>query len=114
MIMEQRHLQMVHDILKKYPYNFFAFGSRVYGTPRKLSDLDICFFEKIPLHIQSNIEEDFEQSDLPFTVDLIDWEMTENSFKETIKHNLFCIQQTNAYSLLLEKYPFLSLKKEVL
>ncbi len=97
MIIEERHLKMVQDILKKYPYNFFAFGSRVHGKPRKFSDLDICFFEKVPFSVQSHIDEDFEESYLPFTVDLVDWNLTGDDFKNAIKNDLVCIQKTETY-----------------
>ncbi len=41
---EKKHLKIIQDILTKYPYKFFAFGSRVRGDYKKLSDLDLCFF----------------------------------------------------------------------
>ena len=37
----ERYLEIVQGILSKYPYSFYAFGSRVKGTPRTLSDHDI-------------------------------------------------------------------------
>jgi len=69
--MENRHQQMVKEILSKYPYQFYAYGSRVKGTAKKYSDLDLCFQEKIPWNILSHIEEELEESNLPFKVDLV-------------------------------------------
>jgi uncharacterized protein len=45
---ENKHREIIHNILKKYPYKFYAYGSRVKGTARKYSDLDLCFQEDIP------------------------------------------------------------------
>ena len=41
--LELRQQQIVREILSKYPYSFYAYGSRVKGNARKLSDLDLCY-----------------------------------------------------------------------
>lgn len=92
MHIEPRHLSIVLDILKKYPFTFYAFGSRVKGNPRKFSDLDLCFIEKIPGNTLSHIDEDFENSDLPYKVDVMNWNSCEESFKHLIRNDLFLIQ----------------------
>lgn len=89
--MEPRHLAIVHNILKKYPYAFYAFGSRVKGTQRRLSDLDICFKDSIPWSIRARIDEDFEESDLPFKVDIVDWNMCDDQFRAKIAADLVLI-----------------------
>ena len=81
---EERHLRIILDILKKYPYKFYAFGSRVKGNHRKLSDLDLCFFDPIPWNVRSHIEEDFEESDLPYKVDLVDFNLCDEKFQSII------------------------------
>ncbi|CAH1762790.1 7289_t:CDS:2, partial [Entrophospora sp. SA101] len=53
-----------------YPYTFYAYGSRVKGTARQFSDLDICYQEDIPLSIISDIREELEESNLPFSMEL--------------------------------------------
>ena len=45
---ENRHLEILRSILSKYPYKFYAYGSRVKGTAKKYSDLDLCYQEEIP------------------------------------------------------------------
>jgi predicted nucleotidyltransferase len=90
--MEQRHWEIVQEILKKYPYTFYAFGSRVKGTQRRLSDLDICFMENIPWNIRAHIDEDFEESDLPFKVDVVDWNMCDEGFRAKISTDWVLIQ----------------------
>jgi len=69
--LESRHYQIVKQILGKYPYQFYAYGSRAKGNARKLSDLDICYLEDIPDAIAFQIEEEFKESDLPFLVELV-------------------------------------------
>lgn len=69
--LEKRHRDIVLDILKKYPYTFYAYGSRVKGTARKYSNLDICYYDDIPSFILVQIEKDLEQLDLPFMIELV-------------------------------------------
>ncbi len=90
---EPRHLEMVMSILSKYPYSFYAFGSRAKGNQKRFSDLDICFFENIPWNIRSHISEDFDESLLPFTVDIVDWNSCDEAFKNLIKENLVLLQK---------------------
>ena len=52
---EKRHFEILQSILNKYPYYFYAYGSRVKGTARKFSDLDICYQENIPGSIVTKI-----------------------------------------------------------
>ena len=91
--MDQKYWEIVKAILQKYPYTFYAFGSRVKGTQKRLSDLDICFMDDIPGHIRSHIRGDFEDSNLPFTVDLVDWNSCDEKFRAQIKPDLTIIQK---------------------
>lgn len=86
--METRHWKIVEEILSKYPYSFYAFGSRTKGTQKRLSDLDLCFKDPIPFNVQGHIDEDFEESDLPFKVDLLDWRYISPEFREVIEKDL--------------------------
>ncbi len=86
--LEPRHEKIVRDILSKYPYQFYVFGSRAKGHVRPRSDLDLCFKDPIPLSVQSHIEEDFDESDFPFFVDLVDWNTINDSFKKHIQNDL--------------------------
>jgi predicted nucleotidyltransferase len=82
---EERHKKIIFDILNKHPYHFYAFGSRVKGKAKRFSDLDLCFFDKIPDKVISDLEEQFEESNLPYTVDIVDWNSCDPSFQEIIK-----------------------------
>lgn len=71
MQIKSKHYEIVRLILFKYPYKFYAYGSRVKNQAKDYSDLDLCYQEEIPWNVLSHIDEDFEQSDLPFKVDLV-------------------------------------------
>ncbi len=86
---EKRHKKIIWDILSKYPYAFYVFGSRAKGSPKKLSDLDLCFMDPIPSLTLNKIEEDFEESNLPYKVDIVNWNDCSKEFQEIIKKDLF-------------------------
>lgn len=58
-----------------------------------MSDLDLCFFEDIPWNVRAHIDEDFEESDLPFKVDIVDWHMCRDDCKKIIRNDLVVLQQ---------------------
>ena len=63
----------------------WAYGSRVKGTNRPHSDLDLVVFstpEQVPRI--ADLREAFEESDLPFRVDLFVWDDVPASFRERI------------------------------
>ena len=90
--MEQRHLNIVENILQKYPYEIAAFGSRVRGNSKRLSDLDLCVMQPISDLVLGNMQEDFEESDLPFTVDIVRWDRCSDAFKKCIQNDLIIIK----------------------
>ena len=90
---ENRHQKIINSILSRYPYTFYAYGSRVKGTAGKLSDLDLCYHEEIPWNVFSHIKEDFENSSLPFRVDLVSWKLMGSDFQELIKGDLVLIKK---------------------
>jgi len=91
--LDDKYKKIVLSILQKYPYTFYIYGSRVKGTQHRTSDIDICFTDPIPLSVQAHIEEDFEESDLPFQVDLSDFNLMSRSFQEKIKNEMYLLQQ---------------------
>jgi uncharacterized protein len=79
---EQRHI--VENILRPYEYTFYAFGSRVSGKHRPLSDLDLCYKQEIPAETLAEIRAAFTESNLPFKVDLVDYQASSPSFRAII------------------------------
>lgn len=71
-----------------------VFGSRVAGTSRKYSDLDIAIMsgEKLTLETQAALTAAFQESDLPFRVDVIDWHGISGEFRKRIEMQFEVIQ----------------------
>lgn len=63
-----------------------AFGSRVRGTARPYSDLDLALCAAAPLPISrlEALRDAFAASDLPFLVDVIDYAAVSPAFRQTI------------------------------
>ena len=88
---EPHHYKIVIKILANYPYTFSAYGSRAKGTAHALSDLDLCSLKPIPRKVISNIQEDFRNSNLPYKVDIIDWNRCSADFQACIKDDLITL-----------------------
>ena len=88
MDLSEKHLNIVKGVLEKYPYKFYVFGSRIKGKAKKLSDLDLCYKENISDSVISKIEEEFENSDLPFKVELVSYNRCADDFKKIIDNDL--------------------------
>lgn len=93
MHLSPKHTQIVLGILAKYPYTFYVFGSRANGSPKPFSDLDLCIMEPIDYKTLSLIEGDFEESDFPYTVDIINWPKCTVEFQNLIRPNLELVQK---------------------
>ena len=92
--LENNDYNILQRILSKYPYQFYAYGSRVKGTARRFSDLDLCYQEEIPISIISKIKEELEESDLPFIVELVNWKSMRATFQSMISKDLVSINIT--------------------
>ncbi len=70
--LKPEHLKIINTVLKRHlPANtkVWIFGSRVKGTARKFSDIDLAFDwsgNPFPIEISAELATDFEESDLPF------------------------------------------------
>lgn len=65
----------------------WAFGSRVKGTVKAYSDLDMAVMEETPLNTATvaDLKQAFSDSDLPFKVDLVLWSETAENFRRLIE-----------------------------
>ncbi|MBU6197461.1 MAG: restriction endonuclease subunit S [Cyanobacteria bacterium REEB446] len=100
------HAEIVHKILKdnlEEGTYVFAFGSRANWTAKQSSDLDLAmdgFGMKLDKKIKSNLEDAFEESDLPYKVDVVDLNSVSESFREAIQDQLVrVLWDWNEYSL---------------
>lgn len=87
---------VVRDILRREVPEFavWAFGSRVKGTAKAYSDLDLAIMTDTPLSMErlATLKEAFDESDLPFRVDVVDWAVTSPSFRLIIAGEKVVIQ----------------------
>ena len=87
------HLKIVQNILEQYvpKLRVVAFGSRVSGTARQTSDLDLCIMahECIPFETLGNLRDEFSLSNLPYKVDVIDWSTISPGFRKIVSANSF-------------------------
>ena len=95
--LQPRHEAIVRDILRRFvpDRNVWVFGSRVTGKARRYSDLDLAVIGDRPLPPLTlrALKEAFEESDLPFRVDTLDWADTDLSFREIIEASRVPLQQ---------------------
>jgi uncharacterized protein len=63
-----------------------VFGSRAAGTCKPLSDLDLVLDGNAPLPLQmiAALAEAFDESDLPFKVDLVDRQLIGEDFRRIV------------------------------
>jgi type I restriction enzyme S subunit len=63
-----------------------VFGSRITELTKNYSDMDIVIVGKKSLspRILALLKADFEESDLPFRVDILDWYKISEEFKKVI------------------------------
>ena len=82
-------LIQVKAILKKYvpEVEVWAFGSRVTGTAKVYSDLDLVVLgkDKLPQKQYYQLLEAFQESELPIRVDVLDWHRITPEFRKNIK-----------------------------
>ncbi len=72
-----------------------AFGSRVKGTAKGHSDLDLALVGpgKIGLKRLSRLREAFQESDIPIRVDVLDWNALSEPFRQVIEAQFEVIQK---------------------
>lgn len=70
-----------------------VFGSRATGTAKEYSDLDLAVTGDTPLDLGrlALLENDFDESELPFKVDVVDWAAASESFRQIIRRTAVVI-----------------------
>jgi len=90
MQIEARYLEEVERLVK---FHFpevvgWYFGSRVKGNASEYSDLDISLSLKgdpLPIRQLALLKDDLTESDVPFKVDVVDWNSIDPEFRRVIK-----------------------------
>lgn len=90
------YLETIQRILAQYvgDCEVRAFGSRSNGTATEHSDLDLAIVGKgkIERRVKMLLREAFEESDLPFRVEIIDFNTLSDSFRAIIEEKYEVIQ----------------------
>jgi type I restriction enzyme S subunit len=99
--MRDDHKGLLLDILRaNIPHlEVWAFGSRAKWIARETSDLDLVL--RNPSHLESPIDletigglkEIFDESDLPFMVDILDWATVSEKFRKVIEREYVVVQE---------------------
>jgi len=83
------HLAIIKEILLEFlpGVEVRAFGSRVNGGFKDWSDVDLVIVGSAPLDPKTltRLKGAFEESDLPYRVDLLDWHNISPEFRELIQ-----------------------------
>lgn len=66
-----------------------VFGSRATGRAKPHSDLDLVVMGETPVddRVRAELMADFDDSDLPFRVDLVDWNDAPPALRQVIAHD---------------------------
>jgi len=85
-------LAILHDILRRHlptGAQVWAFGSRVSGRVKPFSDLDLLVDAggALTLDLSAELAEAFDESDLPFKVDIVDQHRVGAGFRAAIVNN---------------------------
>lgn len=92
--LEDRHLNFVRKTLSKYfaeGASIYIFGSRAKGTQKEYSDIDIAVDMNgtvISTDVLGKLLMEFEDSTLPYEVDIIDLNAIDEKFKNLIKSSM--------------------------
>ena len=88
------HLKTVREILARRlqgDVKVWVFGSRVGRTEKKYSDLDLALEsdngEKLPFETLSALQTDFEDSNLPWKVDVLDINAIDPGFRKIVEQD---------------------------
>lgn len=87
--LDKNTLSKIKNILFQYldpeRDKVFIYGSRATGGARKFSDVDIGVKRQrakiVPADTISDLKEAFEESDIPYTVDVVDFSGVSDRFK---------------------------------
>jgi predicted nucleotidyltransferase len=86
-ISEEEKKILISTIREQFPkVKILFFGSRYRGDHRQYSDLDLCIDNGSPVDLVkfSNLKEKLSQSDLLFSVDLVDWHRMSQKFQAVV------------------------------
>lgn len=94
--LDDRYLKIVKDafVQANIVGEIYGFGSRVRGDHREYSDLDLVIKSNEPNGLKKigALKTLLEESNLPVTVDVVEWEQISKEFKKRIEPELVLIE----------------------
>jgi predicted nucleotidyltransferase len=97
--MPPQHLAVACDILARNAgaREIWPFGSRARGAAKPYSDLDLVVIREQPLDIAelAQLADAFEESDLPWRVDIVEWATTDTAFRRIIERDKRVLSRPN-------------------
>lgn len=86
-MLDRKTIEEIKRILFRHldpqKHQAFIFGSRAMGSGKKFSDIDIGIIspEKIGAELLGNIREESENSNLPYNIDIVDFNTVSERFR---------------------------------
>ena len=98
------HLRIVQDVLRQHlpdGVKVWVFGSRASWTTKDSSDLDLALEGEtcVPRRSLAMLEAAFEESDLPFAVDIVDLSRIGKRFRQIVTKQRVPLSRTGSGSI---------------
>jgi type I restriction enzyme S subunit len=97
MDLKPEQCSIVCDILARHlpEREVRLFGSRANGTAKPHSDIDLVIMgdELLPVTTMRMLRDAFDDSDLPFQVDLVEWAGTSEEFRKVIERTYISLKR---------------------
>lgn len=91
------HLELVIALIRRQvpSAEILVFGSRVRGGAKPTSDLDVAIRapSALSLSVCGGLKETFEESDLPFRVDFVDWHTLDEGLRRLVDAEAVVLDQ---------------------
>ena len=77
---------IVRRVVGSLPVRVFLFGSRALETSRPTSDIDLALLPDgpIPTDLVARLRDEFEESAIPYAVDVIDLSLVDEGFRQKV------------------------------
>lgn len=106
--LSEKHLMIIQEILTPHRAITHAllFGSRARGAFKPTSDVDIALKGAITITLIAKIKAEFEESNLPFFVDIVDYAKANDELKSEIdtQGKILYLAEQNINPHLLESH----------
>lgn len=89
--LEEKYIDFIKNTISSMIHNYklYVFGSRAKNRARKYSDIDLAIdSQELTPQIKTKLEFTFENSTLPYEVDIINLNDIDNKFKDLIQKDL--------------------------